>query len=255
MADRALPALPTVLRVQLGYHLRRVLRTPRALSTGALLPVLLLVVADPHGAAESRVAGLAVLGAGMTAWTTHGSTLVAAREAGELRRWRAMPVPRWCFLGARVAASVFAATLGGLATVLVGVVGYGVRLDLPSAAAAVVVLLLGSAAWAATATAITRLATSVETAWPILGLTYLPMVLTSGAVSDGAQPSWLRAITSLLPARPMVHALGAALGSGSFSIADIATLLVWTAAGLNVAALWFRWDPTPPRDAPGLPAT
>jgi ABC-2 type transport system permease protein len=246
------PALPPVLRllrVQLRYHVRRMVRTPRALSTGMLLPVVLLVLADPRSgaAAVPRVAALAVLGAGMTAWTTHAIGLVAARELGELRRWRATPVPPACLLGARVVASVLVASLGGLVTIVLGA-GYGVQLDAASLLTATGVLLLGSSALATTSTALTRLASTIDSAWPVLGLSYLPMILTAGGVGGtGDGPRWLQDLTRLLPVRPTVLGVRAALGPGSVSGLDLAVLAGWAVLGLAAAARVFRWDPSPPR--------
>ena len=90
-----MPSLGRVLLQQVRHHLRLMLRTPRAISTGLVLPVLLLLLSGTsHGHLSTpRLAGLAVLGLTMTAWTTHGIGLVAAREAGVLERWRARPPP------------------------------------------------------------------------------------------------------------------------------------------------------------------
>jgi hypothetical protein len=70
----------------LSYHARVLLRTPRATFGGVLLPLLLLAL---RGAGS--VPGLVVLGVASTAYVTHASGLVAAREAGVLKRWRATP--------------------------------------------------------------------------------------------------------------------------------------------------------------------
>lgn len=251
MADRGAPAAPGSLAVVLfAYHVRRILRTPRAVGTGLLLPVLLLLLSGGQGhPSPSRIAGLAVLGASMTAWTTHGIGLVAAREAGELRRWRSLPVPRWCYLSARVAASVLVAVVAGLSAIAAAGLVDGAHLDVGSVLTAALVLTLGATAWAGTATAATRLANSVDTAWPVLGLTYLPVLITSGALgSPAGQPGWLRTVASGLPARPMADAVRAALGPGAPRTGGLAVLCGWAVGGLLLAALVFRWDPAPPRD-------
>lgn len=249
MPETRPPAAGVVLWSQLRYQIRRSLRAPRAVSTGMVLPIVLLVLANPDpNAAVARVAGLTMLGSGMTAWTTHGIGLVATREAGELRRWWATPTPRGCYLAARIAASVCVAALGGLATVAVGALGWGVRFDVPHALGTVAILGIGATAWAAPATAMTRFVSSVDTAWPVLGLSYLPIVLTSGALGGGVSWPWLRDVGALLPARPMTDALAAMLGAGSARFADVLVLVAWALGGLAVATATFRWDPTPPKD-------
>ena len=76
-----MPTLVPLLLALVRHQVALLLRTPRALSTGIVLPVLLLLVSDNgHGHVDpARLAGYAVLGINMTAWTTHGIGLVAAR--------------------------------------------------------------------------------------------------------------------------------------------------------------------------------
>jgi hypothetical protein len=92
-----LPTLAPVLAGQVRYQLLLLLRSPRALWAGVLLPVMLLVLTNLQQAevAAAALAGRVVLGVTLTAHLTHAGGLVAAREAGVLKRWRATPLPRW----------------------------------------------------------------------------------------------------------------------------------------------------------------
>ena len=72
---------------QIAYQTRVLLRTPRAIVGGMLLPMLLLLLRDHGGHAAGPtevqlVAGLVVFGVFSTAYLTHTSGLVAAREQG-----------------------------------------------------------------------------------------------------------------------------------------------------------------------------
>ena len=88
---------------QVRYQLTLMLRTPRTLMAGLILPGALLALQLGRvqhlgqGAAAdvlaARVAGLVVLGAMSVAYLSHASGLVVAREDGVLRRWRATPLP------------------------------------------------------------------------------------------------------------------------------------------------------------------
>jgi len=90
---------------QVRYQLTLMLRTPRTLMAGLILPGALLALQLGRvqhlgqGAAAdvlaARVAGLVVLGAMSVAYLSHASSLVVAREDGVLRRWRATPLPSW----------------------------------------------------------------------------------------------------------------------------------------------------------------
>ena len=98
-SPRPLPGSGRLLVAQVGYQLRLLLRTPRALGAGVAIPALLLVLSNPKGGdvPPSHLAGLAALGVTITAWVTHGIGLVASREAGVLKRWRTTPLPPWCW--------------------------------------------------------------------------------------------------------------------------------------------------------------
>lgn len=248
---RRLPAAGPLLVAQVRYQLRTMLRTPRAISTGMVLPVLLLILSGTaHGTlSAARLAGLAVLGLTMTAWTTHGIAVVTARETGLLRRWRATPLPAWCYFTGRITATVLVAVGAGAVTIAVGVVVYGTRLGSGGAVAVVLTFAVGALACAATATAVTGLIPTIEAAWPILGLAYLPVVLVSGAIGTvHSQPGWLSTLADYLPVRPMVTAVGSALGHSAgasvISVRDLLVLGLWAAGGLLVATALFRWEPT-----------
>src|SRR2546423_12931681 len=91
----------TMVTGQVRYQLTLLLRTPRTLMAGLILPGALLALQLGRvqhlgqGAAAdllaARVAGLVVLGAMSVAYLTHASSLIVAREDGVLRRWGARP--------------------------------------------------------------------------------------------------------------------------------------------------------------------
>ncbi len=105
-----MPSIGRLLAAQIGYQ-ARLLASGRAIAIGVAFPVILLIAS--HGAhAQTNaadVAGYAAFGLTLTAWNTYGVRLVAAREAGVLKRWRATPLPRWCYFVGRIAASVVVA--------------------------------------------------------------------------------------------------------------------------------------------------
>jgi ABC-2 type transport system permease protein len=241
----ALPALPVALVSQLRYQARLMLRTPRAVVGGVLLPVLLLSLRDDGGPAQRTrtVAGLAVLGLLSTAYITHAAGLVAARQAGVLKRWRATPLPPWCWFAGRIGATVLLAVAGGAVTVIAGATLEGT--DLPVTPGLVAVLVLGAATWASIGTAASALIPSAEAAWPLLALTYLPLVVLSGSFGPvSSEPGWLATVVSYLPAEPVVDGATRALrGLGAFTAHDAIVLVAWAAGGLLVAQRWFRWEP------------
>jgi ABC-2 type transport system permease protein len=264
-APTPLPPLGGLFARQVVHQLRLLSRTPRAVFGGALLPLLLLVLrqGDVHGSSAREaqlVAGLAVLGILSTAYITHASGLVAAREAGVLKRWRASPLPSLCFIGGRLAATVLLATAGGLAIVLTGVAFYGAHLDARGALGLLVTLALGATAWASLGTAATTVIPTTDAAWPLLGASYLPIVLLSGALgTTSGVPQWLSTAVRSLPARPMIDGATRALDGApqqgfALSGRDLVVLVVWTAAGLLISQRRFHWQPRPSRHRRGAAA-
>lgn len=258
-----LPGPGTLLAGQVAYHAQVLLRTPRAVVGGMLLPVILLVLraGSTHASSADKaalVAGLATFGVLSTAYVTHASSLVAARQAGILKRWRATPVPPWCFFTGRIAATVLLAAAGGILTAVLGSADYHLTLSADELAELAGMLLLGAATWASVGTAVSAFILTVEAAWPLLGLTYLPLVILSGSFgSVGGQPGWLTTTVSFLPVAPIIHGATHALGSGAgatvISLRDLAVLGAWAASGLLVSQRWFRWVPTQPGGRRALP--
>jgi ABC-2 type transport system permease protein len=246
-----LPSAGAVLLTQIRYQLRLLLHTPRAVVAGIVLPALLLIVSHTeHGSIPaSALAGLAVLGVTITAWSTNGISLVTAREAGVLKRWRATPMPPWCYFVARLVASVVLATLSGGVTMALGVLLYHVHMTGPIALGVLISVALGALAWSAAALAVTGLIPNVASAWPMLMLVYLPVVLISGVFGGFSnEPHWLTSLARYLPAQPVIdgatRALRYSAGQALFSGHDIVVLACWMVGGLIAARFLFRWQPT-----------
>jgi ABC-2 type transport system permease protein len=250
---RRLPGPGPVLLAQIRYQSMLLIRTPRALVGGVILPAMLLIVTHigKGPVALSQLAGLTVLGVTITAWSTNGITLVAARESGVLKRWRATPLPPWCYFVARVLATVIVAVLAGVVTMAIGVLLYHAHLTAAGVLGTLLALVLGALAWAAAAIAITGVIPNVASAWPVLMMVYLPVILVSGGFGGlSGEPHWLAQVASYLPAQPMIHATTQALeysaGRGPLSAHDVVVLACWAAAGLIGARVLFRWQPSRP---------
>jgi ABC-2 type transport system permease protein len=243
-----MPSIGRLLAAQIGYQ-ARLLASGRAITIGVAFPVILLIAS--HGAHAqtnvANVAGYAAFGLTLTAWNTYGVRLVAAREAGVLKRWRATPLPRWCYFLGRIAATVVVSAVAGAATVAAAVLLYHVHLTVSDALGALVAFVLGAFAWAATATALTAVIPTVEAASPTLMLTYFPVIIVSGLFGPISEPHWLSTIARYFPAQPLADAIATALGhTGGHPLLpsrDLIVLAAWAVAGLAVAGATFRWEP------------
>ncbi|HEX7163831.1 MAG TPA: ABC transporter permease [Trebonia sp.] len=247
---RPLPNAATLLAAQVGYQFRLLLATPSALVIGVGLPVVLLVVGNTRhgGGGAANVAGYAVFGLTMAAWNTHGVRLVAARELGILRRWRAAPLPPWCYFAGRIIATSLFATLAALVTLLAGVLFDGTSLSAGAMLTALPVLVLGSLAWAAASTVMSSVVPGMGAASPAFLLTYFPVVLISGVLGPlSGEPHWLTTLASYLPAEPVLDTVGGALRHvPALSAHDLLVLAAWAIVGLAAASARFRWEPYRP---------
>jgi len=253
-----LPGTGQLLAAQIRYQMLLLMRSPRAMVFSLVIPVLLLVLSssrrhlDPQ-LESALVAGLAAFGLIVTAYISHAIGLVTSRQDGVLRRWRATPLPTWCFFAGRIAATALTA-LGSVAiAVAVGTAMYHVHLTGAAALSLLVIFVLGALAWAAVGTAVTSLVPTAQGAGPVLMLTYLPVILFSGGLgSVSAEPGWLATVARYLPAQPIISSATQALthtgpGLSLISGRDLAVLAAWAAAGVLASVLFFRWDPVRPR--------
>jgi ABC-2 type transport system permease protein len=242
-----MPSLGRLLAAQVSYQ-ARLLAGGRTITIGIGLPVILLIAS--HGnhthTTNAAIAGYAAFGLTLTAWNTYGVRLVAAREAGVLKRWRATPLPRACYFLGRILATVLVAVIAGAATVAAGVLLYHTHLTATAVLGALITFVLGALAWAATATALTAAIPTVEAAAPTLMLTYFPIIIISGIFGDISEPHWLTTIASYLPVQPLAHAVATSFGHAWPSARDLTVLSVWAIAGIAIAVATFRWEPHRP---------
>ena len=261
-AAARLPSPARLLATQTGYQIRQLLANGRTLAIGIGLPVILLIASKGKNSTPN-VAGYAAFGLTITAWASYGVRLVAARESGLLKRWRASPLPRWCYFAGAILATTLTAVIAGGIAVGVAVLLWGTHFDAgPSiqltgraTAAILIVFLLAALAWASAATAVTSIIPSVEAAFPTLTLIYFPLVIISGVLFSLNEPHWLSTLVTYLPAQPMIAAATNAVHHGPgvpfIPGRDAAVLAAWAAGGLLVATLVFRWEPHRPRGHAG----
>lgn len=250
-AQRAMPGAGRLLAAQVRYH-ARLLASGRTVTIGIGFPIILLIASHQSGTQTTGadVAQYAVFGLTQTAWNTYGVRLVAARESGILKRWRATPLPRWCYFLGRILATVVVAAVTGAVTVAAGVILYGTHLTVGGASCALGAFVLGGLAWAAAATSMTTVISTVDAAAPTFLVIYFPVIVVSGLLGVISQPHWLTSVAGYLPAQPLAHAAGTALdhtaGQPWLPARDLIVLTAWAVAGIALAIVTFRWEPHQP---------
>jgi ABC-2 type transport system permease protein len=253
-----LPGWLALTGQQVSYQLRLLTRSTRSLLAGVLLPVLVLLMHGTEAGSRSSqfalVGGLAALGVISAAFVTHANSLVIGREAGVLRRWRMTPLPPSCYFTGKIVATVIVADASAILTACVAALT-----GAPVSAGGVVWMLIpvtgGALAWASLGTAASAFIPTAEAAYPLLTIAYLPIALVSGAFGQTSQPSWLAKAATYLPAGPVIRATAEALRRPFswpvLSLGQAGVLVAWTAAGLAVALLAFRWGAGSAPQRPG----
>ena len=162
-------------------------------------------------------------------------------------------MPRWCYFLGRIVACVIVAAIAGVATVLAAVLLYHTHLSSSAWLGALAAFVLGGAAWAAAATALSAAIPTTEAAAPTLMLIYFPAIIISGAFGSISEPRWLYTLATYLPAQPLIGAVTSALshspGTPLLPVRDVVVLVAWAAAGLATAVAVFRWEPHRPAAA------
>jgi ABC-2 type transport system permease protein len=233
-----------------GRSLRLSLRSPDALLTALLLPVMLMVVfVYLFGGAVSIgtryvtyvVPGVLLLCAGVGSATT-AVTVCRDMTGGIIDRFRSMDVGGVPFLAGHVAASL---TRNAASTVLVLAVALGIGfrphagLAAWAAAAGVLLLYVLALTWLAAAAGL--LVSSPEAA---NAFTFLPMFViyaSSAFVPVRTMPSWLHGFADYQPSTPVIETLrglllGTHTGASGWQAAAWCGGILAASAALSAAA-------------------
>jgi ABC-2 type transport system permease protein len=199
-----------------------------------------------HPAPDALLAGMLGYGCATTAFGGLAIILVIRRESGVLKRVRVTPLPGVTYLTAVLASTLVVFALQAVALVALARLFYGARL--PSHAGSLILaLLLGAGAFAALGVAIAGLIRSAEGSSAVVNLITLPMAFISGSFGSTRHlPSFLRAISSVLPLKYVIELVNAIYLSNREiwnRPGAIGVVAVWGAAGLAIALRAFRWEP------------
>ena len=178
-------------------------------------------------------------------FTTLAMTIAIARDEGLLKRVHGTPMPTATYLSARVFHSIIMGLALSVIVALFGAIFFGVELPLDAIPALFVVLVLGSACFAALALAAAALIPSAQAAPAIVNAIVLPLLFISNIfiqVEDGI----LVTISSLFPIRHFANALQSVYHpqiAGALDPVDLVWVVGWGLAGLVIAWRTFSWEP------------
>ncbi|HEX5626439.1 MAG TPA: ABC transporter permease [Actinomycetota bacterium] len=195
------------------------------------------------------VASMAVFSVITACYTNLAIGVTFQRDAGILKRTRGTPLPGSAYLGARVIHVMIMSILLVVICAAFGWLFYDA--DLPTGMSlirSIIVVLVGSASFAALGLALTPAIPNADAAPPIVNATILPLLFISGIffpVGPDA-PQWIETLSDVFPVRHLVDAfLGSFYGPPlfDFSWADVGVVAAWGVVGLALAIRFFSWEP------------
>lgn len=235
---------------QAAADVRATLRNGEQLLLTLVIPLALLVGLTlfdvvPTAAGQSNIDVVAPSVIALAVMSTAFTSLAIAtgfdRRSGALKLLGTTPLTRVELVTAR-ALSVVVIELVQLLLIAAVAVALGWR---PSGSpiAAVVLVVLGTAAFATWGVALAGLLRAEATLAVANGI-YLILLLAGGVVvPQSVYPAPLAAVVSLLPSGALAGGLRSALEvGGGWPVAAMAVLTAWAVAGYLVAARTFRWE-------------
>lgn len=248
-----------VLRRQFRADMLRFWRNPQSRYFTVLLPIVFLVIFAAifkgRTLVEGRsirittfyVPGIMTLGIISASFVNLAQAVVTQRENGELKRLRGTPLPAGLVILSRALVGVVVAVVMSILLLALGRIAYGVPIPTAKLGWMVVAVVLGAAAFACIAFAVSTRVRSADAAAPATNLTVLPLYFISGVFVPEAQiPRFMRDIATVFPIHHLAHVLRwtfVAPPGSAVPLADLAVLAAWGAGGLLLAARSFRWSP------------
>jgi ABC-2 type transport system permease protein len=253
---RGRAGIVSLLWSQLHYAHRTLWRDPSSTFFAVVFPVVLLVAmgsiwSDVEVAGVpltyTLTVGVAVYGAGVTAFINMPETVGTARDRGVLKRLRGTPLPLWAYVAGRVGSALGVGLLSAALALGAGALLFDVRPDPAGLPAVVVTVLVSTACLASLGLALTALTRDARTA-TVLGIAVLLILsFVSGVFPVGVEPpAAVERVAAFFPLWHAVQALDGALraaGAAGFAWGHLAVMAAWGAAGAIVAATRLLREP------------
>ena len=244
---------------QFRSDLVRFWRNPQSRYFTVLLPIVFLVIfaslfkgttvvdGQRIGITTFYVPGIMTLGIISAAFVNLTQAIVTQRENGEFKRLRGTPLPAAFVIASRAVVGVVVAVVMSALLLSIGRLAYNVRIPQSTMLGLLVAVIVGAAAFACIAFAVSTQISSADAAAPATNLAVLPLYFISGVfVPEGQIPKFLRDVANVFPIhhlaqavlRPITHTHGTGIAG-----TDLLIVAAWGVAALLIAARVFQWSP------------
>ncbi|MBN2980924.1 MULTISPECIES: ABC transporter permease [Cohnella] len=194
---------------------------------------------------ESYVAALCVMNVVTVSVFTLNINIVTNREKGNLRRYRATPLPVSAILASHSVQGLFLVLAGTAEILLIAKLVWDIRIAFAALGGLLAVLLLGCLGFFSLGFALSGLARTAGAASGLAMIVFFPMMFLSGVAMPVAfLPEAMQAIGKALPMKYLVEMgqgvwAGQSLGEFPLGLSVLAgfAVLAWA-----LAFLLFRWE-------------
>lgn len=252
---------PSLVATQIRFQVRTFMRIPVAAFFTLALPLVMLVLINAlfaDGTVETSTGewpmrqfftvGLAAFAAVSATYTNFANIIPVRRDQGSLKRWRSTPLPSWAYVAGMIGSSIVIALVGVVMILGLGVVAYGLEIELAKLPAALMVFTVGVAAFAALGIAIGSMIPSPAAAPAIANGTILPLAFISNVfIPLENPPVWLDFLGAVFPLKTFVSSFqdtfNPSVEAPAIPWGSLAWLTVWGVIGVIGAVRYFSWDP------------
>jgi len=245
--------LRRMIAAQATLETRMLLRNGEQLLLTLVIPLLLLAAfgLEPLvnlGAGMSRIdfltPGIIALAVMSTAFTSQAIATGFERRYGVLKRLGATPLSRTGLISAKTATVIAIELLQGALIVLLALaIGWRPYASPAAIVVAPLLILLGTAAFSGLGLLLAG-TLRAEATLAAANLIYIVLLGVGGVIFPLARfPAGARPVLELLPSGALSAGLRSVLQQGTvFPAGNVATLVVWAAAAIALAARTFKWD-------------
>jgi ABC-2 type transport system permease protein len=250
-APGAAPITRQVL-AQARMETRLLLRNGEQLLLAVVIPLIVLVggiaaarhfdLSFRHSPVDTLTPGILALAVMSTSFTSLAIATGFERRYGVLKRLGSSPLPRSGLLLGKVGALLVVellqlVVLGGAGLLL----GWRPDLTVPGAVGAVLVALLGTAAFAALGLLLAG-TVRAEATLAAANLVYLLLLAGGAVVLPASDYGGAGDALTWLPSGALGEGLRTALVDGALPVRDLLVLAAWAVAGTALTARTFRWE-------------